>query len=78
MIYIIYESSKINEIQFSEVIENNQNTLRLSVDGTQTILKFKGNTPTFLDGYTQYSHSEILEIINNPDNGWIDLSNNLN
>jgi len=71
MIYIIYDTSKIDEIIFSEVIENNKNTLRLSLDGTQTILKFKGNTPTFLDGYPQYTHSEIIEIINNLDNGWM-------
>jgi len=71
MIYIIYDTSKMDKIIFSEVIENNKNTLRLSLDGTQTILKFKGNTPTFLDGYTQYTHSEIIEIINNPDNGWL-------
>ena len=36
------------------------------------IVKFVGETPDFLVGETQYSHNEIIEIINNPDNGWIE------
>jgi|TARA_R100000482_G_scaffold109909_1_gene52197 hypothetical protein len=71
MNYIIYKTKNISEINFSEVEEDNSNTLRLSIDGTQTILKFRGAIPAFLSGNIVYNHQQILDIINNPVNGWI-------
>ena len=59
------------EIVFNEIAESTMQTLRLSNDGTKTILKFKGEIPSFLQGETLYSHAEIIEIINDPENGWI-------
>jgi len=50
-------------INFAEVVENSQDTLRLSIDGTKTVLKFVGETPSFLVGLQQYNHSEILAIM---------------
>jgi len=50
-------------IDFSKVAETSLDTLRLSVDSTKTLLKFKGETPEFLDGLQQYNHSQILDIM---------------
>ena len=61
--YIILEDTEVSSINFNEVIEDNIDTLRYSVDGTKTIVKFKGTTPDFLDGKTQYTHEEILIIV---------------
>tara|TARA_R110002167_G_scaffold34063_3_gene108828 strand:+ start:1585 stop:1815 length:231 start_codon:yes stop_codon:yes gene_type:complete len=61
--YIILEATEVSSINFNEIEENNINTLRYSVDGTQTIVKFKGTTPDFLVGKTQYTHEEILIIV---------------
>ena len=58
-------------IVFDQIDETSLQSLRLSIDDTKTILKFTGETPEFLEGETQYSHSEILAIINDPENGWI-------
>ena len=58
-------------IVFDQIDETSLQSLRLSIDDTKTILKFQGETPEFLEGATQYSHSEILAIINDPENGWI-------
>ena len=58
-------------IVFDQIDETSLQSLRLSIDDTKTILKFTGETPEFLEGETQYSHSEILSIINDPENGWI-------
>ena len=58
-------------IVFDQIDETSLQSLRLSIDDTKTILKFSGQTPEFLEGQTQYSHSEILAIINDPENGWI-------
>ena len=70
--YVIIEKSYVDSIDFQQVIETSKATLRYSIDGTKTIVKFIGDAPSFLDGETIHSHSEILEIINNPDNGWIE------
>ena len=70
--YVIIEKSYVDSIDFQQVIETSKATLRYNLDGTKTIVKFIGDVPSFLYGETIHSHSEILEIINNPDNGWIE------
>ena len=60
MIYVIYDMTNIASIDFSQVREISQDTLRLSLDGTKTVLKFIGETPSFLNGKTIYTHAEIL------------------
>jgi len=61
--YVIIESSEVSSINFSEVMETSANTLRYSLDGTKTFVKFEGDTPSFLEGKTEYNHSEILNIL---------------
>ena len=63
MIYVIYNMANVNEIDFSQVYEDSVETLRLSLNGEKTILKFTGETPGFLVGLSQYNHSEILAIV---------------
>ena len=64
MIYVIIEASEVDNVDFSQVVENNANSIRYKADESQAIVKFKGDTPSFLEGKTQYSHSEILAIVN--------------
>ena len=63
MIYVIYNMEDSASIDFSKVAETSIDTLRLSVDRTKTVLKFQGQTPEFLDGLQQYSHSQISDIM---------------
>ena len=70
--YVIINKEMVDAVDFKQVIETSKSTLRYSLDGSKTILKFLGETPAFLEGEKVYSHSEIIEQINNPDNGWID------
>lgn len=63
MIYVIYDMKDVASIDFSQVEETSQDTLRLSLDGTKTVLKFIGETPSFLVGLQQYNHKEILAIM---------------
>jgi hypothetical protein len=65
--YVIIESSEVGSVNFSQVMETSADTLRYSVDETQTLVKFEGDTPNFLDGKTQYTHSEILNIVSGPE-----------
>ena len=67
MIYVIYNMANVSSIDFSQVIETSEDTLRLSIDGTKTVLKFEGETPAFLVGLEQYNHSEILAIMASSD-----------
>lgn len=63
MIYVIYNMEDSASIDFSKVAETSLDTLRLSVDRTKTVLKFQGQTPEFLEGLQQYSHSQISDIM---------------
>lgn len=63
MKYVILNASEVGNIDFSQVSETSTDTLRYSLDGTKTVVKFKGDTPSFLEGKTQYTHSEILAIL---------------
>lgn len=68
--YVIIDSSDVSSVDFSQVLETSADTLRYNNDDTKTFVKFEGDTPTFLDGKTQYTHSEILAILNNVDGEW--------
>tara|TARA_R110002072_G_scaffold160884_1_gene312386 strand:- start:248 stop:499 length:252 start_codon:yes stop_codon:yes gene_type:complete len=70
--YVIINKEMVEAVDFKLVIETSSSTLRYSLDGTQTIVKFIGEIPSFLEGEEVFSHDEIIKIINNPDNGWID------
>ena len=59
--YVIINSSEVSSVDFSQVLEDSADTLRYNNNKTKTILKFKGETPSFLNGKTQYTNSEMLE-----------------
>ena len=61
--YVIINASEVSSVDFSKVMETSVDTLRYSLDNSKTFVKFEGDTPSFLNGKTQYSHSEILTIL---------------
>tara|TARA_R110002020_G_scaffold43820_1_gene126895 strand:+ start:944 stop:1168 length:225 start_codon:yes stop_codon:yes gene_type:complete len=61
--YVIIDADEVSSVDFSQVFETSAQTLRFSLDGEQTFVKFEGATPGFLDGKTQYTHSEMLAIV---------------
>ena len=68
--FVIINSDQVSSIDFNEVLETNANTLRYKLDGSQTFVKFTGDTPSFVTSETIYSEDEFKEIMNNYDNGW--------
>tara|TARA_R100000742_G_C4250376_1_gene68760 strand:- start:567 stop:809 length:243 start_codon:yes stop_codon:yes gene_type:complete len=68
--YVIITSSDVSSVDFSKVEETSADTLRWNKDNTKTFVKFTGDTPSFLDGKTQYTYEEILEILNNVNGEW--------
>lgn len=61
--YVIIDSSEVDSIDFDQVFETSADTLRYSLDGTQTFVKYEGGQPSFLSGKQEYTHSEILTIL---------------
>lgn len=72
MIYCLIPTTEIENINFVEVVEF-RDTLRYNIAGTEFIVKYTQTKPTSLEPYADYTHSEILEFINNPANGWINI-----
>jgi len=70
MIYVIINTSDVSSIDFSQVHETSASTLRYNIAGTKAFVKFTGSTPSFLSGKTQYNHSQIITILDDPDGEW--------
>lgn len=68
--YVILDASEVGNVDFDKVMQTSSDTLRYSLDGTKFLLKFEGDTPSFLEGKTQYTHSEILAELATPE--WTD------
>ena len=64
-VYVIIDADEVRAVDFSQVFEPSADTLRYNVDpaGTKTFVKFEGATPDFLEGKTQYTHSELLNTL---------------
>mgnify|MGYP003653613781 FL=1 len=72
--YIIINMAEIGLVDFNSVLETSQSTIRLSLDETQTVLKWNGSEPSFVSSLSSYdgpyTHSEILTIMATP--AWTD------
>ena len=69
--YFIIPSTEIPNIDFNFVLETSAETLRMSVDGTKTFVKWEGDVPpdfvVNMTGEGPYTHAEILEILSTPE-----------
>ncbi len=69
--YITIKMSELSLVDFNEVVETSEQTLRLSVDGLETVLKWEGAEPTFVSTLSSYegpyTHEEILVIMASPE-----------
>jgi len=64
--YVIINADEVDSVDFSQVDETSADTIRYNVSpaNTKTFVKFDSDTtPSFLEGKTQYTHSEILAIL---------------
>jgi hypothetical protein len=68
--YLVIPTSVTSSIDFNEVMETSIETLRLSVDGTQTFVKYdisSGRPSIYSEEYTEYTHDGILELLSTSD-----------
>ena len=68
--YVIIDANEVSGIDFNEVLAHSAPMLRYNKDNTKTFVKFEGNTPSFLNGKTQYTHAQILTILNDEEGEW--------
>jgi hypothetical protein len=61
--YVIIDASEVSSVDFDQVLETSADTLRYNLAGTQTFVKFEGNTPSFLEGKTALDRSEMLAVL---------------
>jgi len=68
--YTIINYTEVGKINFGEILDDSKETLRVSIDGTKCIVKWRGNEPEFLNNLETksvgYFNSEILEILSTP------------
>ena len=69
--YITLEMSEIALVDFSQILETSEETLRLSIDGLETVIKWQGAEPSFVSTLSSYegpyTHEEILVIMATPE-----------
>lgn len=65
--YVIFDVTELDQIDFNQVLETSAETVRRSVDGTKTFVKFEGDMPASVLALTTksepYTHEEILAIL---------------
>jgi hypothetical protein len=74
--YVVFDVTEIEKIDFNELMETSEETLRKSVDGELTFVKYEGiETPSSVElletkqgPFTHYEFLQILdtEVWNNP------------
>ena len=74
--YVIFNVSELDKINFDQVLETSSETVRKSVDGTLTFVKYKDEEmPLSVSSLNSkqgpYSNTEILEILSTPE--WNDF-----
>ena len=72
--FMVFNVSELSQIDFSQVLETSVDTVRVSIDGSKTFVKWDGNTiPSSVESLTTkegpYTYSEIIEILSSSE--WI-------
>ena len=70
-IYVIISIEDVEDVDFNQVMQTDAKSLRISEDAASTFVKFQGETPSFLEGKTQYTHEEFMTILKDPDGIWV-------
>lgn len=69
--FVIFDVSELNKIDFSQVLETSAETIRKSVDGTKTFVKWEGDVPACVEVLTtkgEYlTYEEILSVLETPE-----------
>jgi len=65
--FMIFSVAELDKINFGQVLETSADTVRKSVDGTKTFVKWDNEMPSCIDDITTkegpYTYTEMLEIL---------------
>jgi hypothetical protein len=65
--YLIFPITEVSKIDFNQVLETSEETLRKSVDNLKTFIKWLGEQPSFVSTLENaegpYTYEEILVIL---------------
>lgn len=65
--FMIFNISELADINFNEVLETSQETIRKSVDGQKTFVKWDGITPLCVENLQtkegKYTYDEMIAIL---------------
>lgn len=65
--YVIFSTTELDQVDFSQVLETSKDTVRKSVDETLTFVKYEDDMPPTVEALTTkqgpYTHEEILAIL---------------
>jgi hypothetical protein len=65
--YLIFPITELSKVDFSQVLETSEETVRKSVDNSKTFVKWSGEQPTFISTLVgaegPYTHEEMLVIL---------------
>jgi hypothetical protein len=69
--FMVFNVSELNLIDFSQVLETSEETVRKSLDETKTFVKWDGDIPPCVDSLITkegpYTYDEIIEILSGTD-----------
>ena len=65
--FMILNTSEISSIRFDDILESSTSTLRRSVDGSKTFVKWDGAMPSWVNDLTTkdgpYTYTQIIDIL---------------
>ena len=73
--YVIINTADVSSVNFDDVLETSEDTLRYNVAGDQTFVKYEGAKPRSLYGKDTLSHSAMLTVLAGED--WTALEEEL-
>jgi hypothetical protein len=65
--FVIFDVTELNQIDFNQVHETSEETVRLSVDGSKTFVKYDIPQPSSISALQtkseEYTYEQMLEIL---------------
>ena len=61
--YVIINTNNLSNVDYALVEQSSLKTTRKSLDSSLALISFYGDTPSFLEGITQYDKDEIKDIV---------------
>jgi hypothetical protein len=61
--YVIADTLDVGNFDFSQLVDIDESYSRKSLDGSKILARYEDGQPSFLWGKTEYTHSEILEVL---------------